>query len=357
MGSLLQGLNTKVYIMPGHVKLGKTGEPDPDPSPYLCVSMEMKREAQAKPYDPRKPYWCPDGDGGFIECMLEKDEGGKAVVMCGHEKKVFKSAEVGQVNPPKFEKCEDMANLTFLNDASVFWNLKTRYQAKLIYTYSGLFCVVVNPYKRFPIYTPTVVKMYLGKRRNEVPPHLWAITETAYRNMLQNSKDQSMLITGESGAGKTENTKKVIAYLAMVATSGKKSDKKVSLEDQIVATNPILESYGNAKTSRNDNSSRFGKFIRIHFNAAGKLAGCDIQSYLLEKSRITQQQAVERSYHIFYQLLMPYGDGICPGGLRARCFVSNDIYDYTYVSQGKTSVPTIDDNEELEYTEDAFTVL
>jgi len=166
-----------------------------------------------------------------------------------------------------------MANLTFLNDASVFHNLKTRYQAKLIYTYSGLFCVVVNPYKRFPIYTHTVVKLYLGKRRNEVPPHLWAITETAYRNMLTNTKDQSMLITGESGAGKTENTKKVISYLAMVAASGKKSEKKVSLEDQIVATNPILESYGNAKTSRNDNSSRFGKFIRIHFTAAGKLAG------------------------------------------------------------------------------------
>merc|ERR1711915_785329 len=107
-----------------------------------------------------------------------------------------------------------------------------------------------------------------------------AITETAYRNMLQNTKDQSMLITGESGAGKTENTKKVIAYLAMVATSGKKSDKKASLEDQIVATNPILESYGNAKTSRSDNSSRFGKFIRIHFNVQGKLSGCDIKAYL-----------------------------------------------------------------------------
>ena len=89
-----------------------------------------------------------------------------------------------------------MSNLTYLNDASVFHNLEVRYKAKLIYTYSGLFCVVVNPYKRYPIYTPTVVKMYLGKRRNEVPPHLWAITETAYRNMLQNSKNQSMLITG-----------------------------------------------------------------------------------------------------------------------------------------------------------------
>merc|ERR1719323_3074146 len=292
-----------------------------------------------------------------MECMLESNDGTKATVMCGHEKKTFKSSEIGQVNPPKFEKCEDMANLTFLNDASVFWNLKVRFQAKLIYTYSGLFCIVVNPYKRYPIYTGTVVKMYLGKRRNEVPPHLWAITETAYRNMLQNSKNQSMLITGEAGAGKTENTKKVISYLAMVATSGKKSAaKKVSLEDQIVATNPILESYGNAKTSRNDNSSRFGKFIRIHFTASGKLAGCDIVSYLLEKSRITQQQEVERSYHIFYQLLQPYGDGIGEG-MRKKCCLSSDIYDYTYVSQGKTTVASIDDNEELEYTEDAFNVL
>merc|ERR1712142_775655 len=255
------------------------------------------------------------------------------------------------------EKCEDMANLTFLNDASVFHNLEVRYKAKLIYTYSGLFCIVVNPYKRYPIYTQTVVKMYLGKRRNEVPPHLWAITETAYRNMLNNHKNQAMLITGESGAGKTENTKKVITYLAMVATgAGKKSEKKVSLEDQIVATNPILESYGNAKTARNDNSSRFGKFIRIFFTQSGKLAGCDIVSYLLEKSRITEQQEVERSYHIFYQLGQEYGNGIGEG-LKKKCQLSDDIYDYWYVSQGKTKVDSIDDNEELEYTEDAFNVL
>merc|ERR1719270_396212 len=287
-----------------------------------------------------------------MECMLESNDGTKAVVMCGHEKKTFKSSEIGQVNPPKFEKCEDMANLTYLNDASVFHNLEVRFQAKMIYTYSGLFCIVVNPYKRYPIYTPTVVKMYLGKRKNEVPPHLWAITETAYRNMKTNGKDQAMLITGESGAGKTENTKKVISYLATVAASGKKSGKKVSLEDQIVATNPILESYGNAKTSRNDNSSRFGKFIRIHFNSAGKLCGCDIESYLLEKSRITQQQTVERSYHIFYQLLQPFVPD-----LKEKCCLSSDIYDYSYVSQGKTTVSSIDDNEELEYTDSAFDII
>merc|ERR1711874_887037 len=149
-----------------------------------------------------------------------------------------------------------------------------------------------------------------------------------------------MLITGESGAGKTENTKKVISYLAAVAAPKKASTtKKVSLEDQIVATNPILESYGNAKTSRNDNSSRFGKFIRIHFTQSGKLCGCDIESYLLEKSRITQQQEVERSYHIFYQLLQPFVPT-----MKAKCCLSDDIYDYTYVSQGKTTVASIDDN-------------
>merc|ERR1719450_709300 len=288
-----------------------------------------------------------------MECTLVDNDGTKAVVMCGHEKKTFKSSEIGQVNPPKFEKCEDMANLTFLNDASVFYNLKVRFQAKLIYTYSGLFCIVVNPYKRYPIYTGTVVKMYLGKRRNEVPPHLWAITETAYRNMLTNGKDQSMLITGESGAGKTENTKKVISYLAAVAAPKKASaTKKVSLEDQIVATNPILESYGNAKTSRNDNSSRFGKFIRIHFTSSGKLCGCDIESYLLEKSRITQQQEVERSYHIFYQLLQPHVPT-----MKAECQVGDDIYDYSYVSQGKVTVASIDDNEELQMTDEAFDII
>merc|ERR1711883_46477 len=307
------------------------------------------------PYDPKKSYYCPDGKHGYMECMLESIEGDKATVMCGHEKKVFKTSEIGQVNPRKFEKIEDMADLTYLNDASVFHNLDARFMAKLIYTYSGLFCVVVNPYKRYPIYTPTCVKLYLGKRRNEVPPHLWAITETAYRNMLTNVKNQSMLITGESGAGKTENTKKVIAYLAAVAVPPKKKgadDKKVSLEDQIVATNPILESYGNAKTSRNDNSSRFGKFIRIHFNGAGKLAGCDIESYLLEKSRITQQQEVERSYHIFYQLLQPF-----VSTMKAKCLLTDDIYDYEYVSQGKVSVASIDDNEELEMTDSAFDII
>lgn len=152
-----------------------------------------------------------------------------------------------------------MSNLTYLNDPSVLHNLKQRYYNQLIYTYSGLFCVVINPYKRWPLYTNRVAKMYRGKRRTEVPPHLFAISDGAYVNMLTNHENQSMLITGESGAGKTENTKKVIAYFATIG-AGKKDpaqESKGSLEDQVVQTNPVLEAFGNAKTVRNDNSSRF----------------------------------------------------------------------------------------------------
>ena len=167
--------------MPGHIKLVK-GQADPDPTEFLLPSIEMKREDQQKPYDSKKSVWISDPKThGYREGMLEsgdlEDPASKCVVAVGHEKFTFKGADVGKVNPPKFEKCEDMVNLTFLNDASVFWNLKTRYQAKMIHTYSGLFVVVVNPYKRYPLYTHRVCKIYLGKRRNEVPPHLWAIAE------------------------------------------------------------------------------------------------------------------------------------------------------------------------------------
>ena len=181
--------------MPGHIKLVK-GQVDPDPTEYLLPDMDMKRADQAKPYDAKKSVWIADAKtGGYKEGLLEsgdlEDPASKCVVAVAHEKFTLKSADVGKVNPPKFEKCEDMVNLTFLNDASVFWNLKTRYQAKMIHTYSGLFVVVVNPYKRYPIYTHRVSKIYLGKRRNECPPHLWAIAETAYRGMLQNTKNQA----------------------------------------------------------------------------------------------------------------------------------------------------------------------
>ena len=161
--------------MPGHIK--KTSGPDPDPSPWLEVKHELKMKLKAKPYDPKKSVWVPNkAEGGYLEGLKESEEGGKIKVNVNGEVKVFKEAEVCQVNPPNYDCSNDMADLTYLGDACVLWNSVVRYINQLIYTYSGLFCIAINPYKRFPIYTPTVVKMYLGKRRNEVPPHLWAIT-------------------------------------------------------------------------------------------------------------------------------------------------------------------------------------
>ena len=217
---------------------------------------------------------------------------------------------------------------------------------------AGLFCIAINPYKRFPIYTQRTVQLYVGKRRNEVPPHIFAISEEAYQGMMTSGNNQSILITGESGAGKTENTKKVIAYFASVAGAGVKKEGVTGLEDKIVQTNPVLEAWGNAKTVRNDNSSRFGKFIRIHFNSAGKLSGADMVVYLLEKSRLTYQAPLERCYHSFYNIM---SDGV--PDLKQKCLLSNNIYDYWYVSQGKTTVETIDDREDMLFADEAFDIL
>ncbi|XP_037787438.1 myosin heavy chain, muscle-like [Penaeus monodon] len=218
--------------MPGHVV--KSTGPDPDPTEYLFISAEQRRIDQTKPYDPKKSVWAPDQAEGFVEAQLQGAKGEKmlTVKLPSGEIKDFKKELIGQVNPPKYEKCEDVSNLTFLNDPSVYYVLKSRYQAKLIYTYSGLFCIVVNPYKRYPIYTNRAVNIYMGKRRNEVPPHLFAICDGAYQNMMQgmhlivDRQNQSMLITGESGAGKTENTKKVLSYFANVGASDKKETKQ-----------------------------------------------------------------------------------------------------------------------------------
>ncbi|XP_032591837.1 myosin heavy chain, muscle isoform X5 [Drosophila grimshawi] len=329
---------------------------DEDPTPYLFVSLEQRRIDQSKPYDSKKNCWVPDEKEGFLIGDIKATKGDiVSVGLPGGETKDFKKDLLSQVNPPKYEKAEDMSNLTYLNDASVLHNLRQRYYNKLIYTYSGLFCVAINPYKRYPVYTNRCAKMYRGKRRNEVPPHIFAISDGAYVDMLTNHVNQSMLITGESGAGKTENTKKVIAYFATVGASTKKDESqknKGSLEDQVVQTNPVLEAFGNAKTVRNDNSSRFGKFIRIHFGPTGKLAGADIETYLLEKARVISQQSLERSYHIFYQIMSG-----AVAGVKEICGLSDNIYDYHIVSQGKVTVPSIDDNEEMNLTDQAFDIL
>merc|ERR1712142_460858 len=337
--------------MPGHVK--KTSGPDPDPSPWLEVKYELKMKNKAKPYDPKKSVWVPNkADGGYLEGLIESKDGAKVTVKVGGEMKVFKEDQVCQVNPGNYDCAEDMANLTYLGDACVLWNSVVRYVNQLIYTCSGLFCIAINPYKRFPIYTQRTMEMYIGKRRNECPPHIFAIAEAAYQGMMRSGINNSILITGESGAGKTENTKKVISYFATICSSGKKKPGEASLEDKIVQTNPVLEAWGNAKTVRNDNSSRFGKFIRIHFNSSGKLSGADMVVYLLEKSRLTYQQPLERCYHAFYNIM---SDQV--PDLKEKCFLSNNILDYWYVSQGKITVPSIDDKEDMMFADEAFDIL
>ena len=259
---------------------------------------------------------------------------------------------VAQVNPPKFDCCDDMAGLTYLYDACVLWNSVVRYKNELIYTYSGLFCIAINPYKRFPIYTQRTMDMYIGMRRTECPPHIFGVAEGSYQGMMNAGKNQSILITGESGAGKTENTKKVISYFASIGASGKKKEGEPGLEDKIVQTNPVLEAWGNAKTVRNDNSSRFGKFIRIWFNQGGKLSGADMVVYLLEKSRLTFQASLERCYHSFYNIM---SDQV--PDCKEKCHLSDNIYDYWWVSQGKTSVESIDDKEDMMFAHEAYGIL
>jgi len=337
--------------MPGHIK--KTSGPDPDPSPWLAVSHELKIKLKQKPYDPKKSVWVPNkAEGGYLEGLIESKDGAKVSVNVNGEVKVFKEDQVDQVNPPKFDCSEDMANLTFLGNPCILWNSVIRYKNELIYTYSGLFCIAINPYKRFPIYTLRTMELYVGKRRNECWPHIFAIAEGAYQGMMNSGCNQSILITGESGAGKTENTKKVISYFATICSSGKRKEGEASLEDKIVATNPVLEAWGNAKTVRNDNSSRFGKFIRIHFNASGKLSGADMVVYLLEKSRLTYQQPLERCYHSFYNIMSGYVTD-----LKEKCLLSDNILDYWYVSQGKLTVPSIDDKEDMQFAHEAFVSL
>uniref|UniRef100_A0A8C8DRP9 Myosin heavy chain, fast skeletal muscle-like n=1 Tax=Oryzias sinensis TaxID=183150 RepID=A0A8C8DRP9_9TELE len=326
---------------------------------YLRKPEKERIEAQSAPFDAKTAYFVVEPEEMYLKGKLIKKEGGKATVETVTGKTLtVKEEDIHPMNPPKFDKIEDMAMMTHLNEPAVLYNLKERFASWMIYTYSGLFCVVVNPYKWLPVYDAQVVNAYRGKKRIEAPPHIFSISDNAYQFMLTDRENQSILITGESGAGKTVNTKRVIQYFATIAVAGGKktegSSGKIqgSLEDQIIAANPLLEAYGNAKTVRNDNSSRFGKFIRIHFGSTGKLASADIETYLLEKSRVTFQLSAERSYHIFYQLMT----GHKPELLEALLITTNP-YDYPMISQGEITVKSINDVEEFIATDTAIDIL
>ncbi|KAJ4937654.1 hypothetical protein JOQ06_002286 [Pogonophryne albipinna] len=322
---------------------------------YLRKPERERIEAQSAPFDGKSACYVPDVKELYLKATILKRDGGKATVkiLGTEDERVVKEEDISPMNPPKYDKIEDMAMMTHLNEASVLYNLKERYAAWMIYTYSGLFCATVNPYKWLPVYDSECVNAYRGKKRMEAPPHIFSVSDNAYQFMATDRENQSVLITGESGAGKTVNTKRVIQYFATISVSGPKRDtSKGSLEDQIIAANPLLEAYGNAKTVRNDNSSRFGKFIRIHFNTAGKLASADIETYLLEKSRVTFQLEQERGYHIFYQMMTAH----IPELIELALLTTNP-YDFPMCSMGKITVASIDDKVELEATDNAIDIL
>uniref|UniRef100_A0A671RLH1 Myosin-9-like n=1 Tax=Sinocyclocheilus anshuiensis TaxID=1608454 RepID=A0A671RLH1_9TELE len=301
----------------------------------------------------KKLVWVPSERLGFEPGSVKDEHGDEVVVeLADSGKKVrVNKDDIQKMNPPKFSKVEDMAELTCLNEASVLHNLKERYYSGLIYTYSGLFCVVINPYKNLPIYSEEIVDMYKGKKRHEMPPHIYAITDTAYRSMMQDREDQSILCTGESGAGKTENTKKVIQYLAHVASSHKTKKDQGELEKQLLQANPILEAFGNAKTVKNDNSSRFGKFIRINFDVNGYIVGANIETYLLEKSRAIRQAKEERTFHMFYYMLTGAGD-------KLRSELCLESYNkYRFLSNGNVTIPGQQDRDMYLETMEAMRIM
>ncbi|XP_058602225.1 myosin-10 isoform X8 [Onychostoma macrolepis] len=325
-------------------------------SPTSVFSASSQADWAAK-----RLVWVPSEKHGFESASVREERGDEVEVELtdSGKKLTLSREELQRMNPPRFSKVEDMADLTCLNEASVLHNLRERYYSGLIYTYSGLFCVVINPYKNLPIYTESIIEMYRGKKRHEMPPHIYAISEAAYRSMLQDREDQSILCTGESGAGKTENTKKVIQYLAHVASShksgtlGRPKDSALQgeLERQLLQANPILEAFGNAKTVKNDNSSRFGKFIRINFDVAGYIVGANIETYLLEKSRAIRQAKDERTFHIFYQLL----SGVSEDMRKELLLGSAD--QYRFLCGGSLPIPGQSDSENFTQTMDSVTIM
>ncbi|XP_071990045.1 unconventional myosin-VIIa isoform X4 [Engystomops pustulosus] len=262
------------------------------------------------------------------------------------------ATNIKPMHPTSIHGVEDMIRLGDLNEAGILRNLLIRYREHLIYTncggrtYTGSILVAVNPYQLLPIYTPDQIRQYTNKKIGEMPPHIFAIADNCYFNMQRNSKDQCCIISGESGAGKTESTKLILQFLA--AISGQHS----WIEQQVLEANPILEAFGNAKTIRNDNSSRFGKYIDIHFNKKGAIEGAKIEQYLLEKSRVCRQAPDERNYHVFYCMLKGM-----PADQKKKLGLGKAA-DYNYLCMGNcTTCDGRDDTKEYANIRSAMKVL
>uniref|UniRef100_A0A4W5MI94 Myosin VA n=1 Tax=Hucho hucho TaxID=62062 RepID=A0A4W5MI94_9TELE len=202
-------------------------------------------------------------------------------------------------NPDILVGENDLTALSYLHEPAVLHNLKVRFtDSKLIYTYCGIVLVAINPYENLPIYGSDIINAYSGQNMGDMDPHIFAVAEEAYKQMARDERNQSIIVSGESGAGKTVSAKYAMRYFATVSGAA----TEANVEEKVLASNPIMEAIGNAKTTRNDNSSRFGKYIEIGFDKRYRIIGANMRTYLLEKSRVVFQADEERNYHIFYQL-------------------------------------------------------
>jgi len=264
-----------------------------------------------------------------------------------HKLKGAQTKEMTECDPECLNsKIDNLISLNNLNESAILHNLRIRFKEDIIYTYVSTILISVNPFKLLPIFTPEVLDKYKEQGSRNLPPHVFATADNCYKAMLSDNKSQSCVISGESGAGKTEATKLILQYVAEV--SGRAStgeSEKGGLEQQILQANPVMEAFGNAKTTRNNNSSRFGKLISIKFNGAGAIVGGQIHHYLLEKIRIVRQSDLERNYHIFYQILA--GIGADPSLKSALMLTEPEDYFYTNQS-GTIHIEGMSDEKEFE---------
>ncbi|XP_061610261.1 myosin VIa isoform X1 [Phyllopteryx taeniolatus] len=255
-----------------------------------------------------KPVWAPHPADGFqLGTIVDIGADSLTIQPLKRDGKTFVAA-VSQVFPAEDDvtkHVEDNCSLMYLNEATLLNNVRVRYSKDKIYTFVANILIAVNPYYDIPkLYSPQTIEQYRGRSLGTLPPHVYAIADKAYRDMRVLKMSQSIVVSGESGAGKTENTKFVLRYLTSSYGTGQ------DIDERIVEANPLLEAFGNAKTVRNNNSSRFGKFVEIHFNEKNTVVGGFVSHYLLEKSRICRQSAEERNYHIFYRLCAGAPDDI-----------------------------------------------
>ncbi|XP_014513933.1 myosin-11 isoform X2 [Vigna radiata var. radiata] len=264
--------------------------------------------------------WIEDPDVSWIDGQVLKINGKDAEIETTNGKKV--NANLSKIYPKDMEAppggVDDMTKLSYLHEPGVLQNLKARYELNEIYTYTGNILIAINPFQRLPhIYGAHMMQQYKGAPFGELSPHVFAVADVAYRAMINEKKSNSILVSGESGAGKTETTKMLMQYLAFLG--GRAGTEGRTVEQQVLESNPVLEAFGNAKTVRNNNSSRFGKFVEIQFDKSGRISGAAIRTYLLERSRVCQINDPERNYHCFYLL--------CAAPQESKCYELADVSD------------------------------